>query len=80
MPEPRLALTGPVLALSECDGGGGNSPLADLPGILVDATKADETAMGAAVAVRKVVEMVGIAPEASQWSTHEEIRRGRSSG
>ena len=64
MPELRLALAGPLLAtmlaLSGC-GGGGGSPLADLPGILVDATKAGETARGAAVAARTAVEMAGTA-------------------
>ncbi|MYI68270.1 MAG: hypothetical protein F4103_05810 [Boseongicola sp. SB0673_bin_14] len=64
MPEPRLALAGPVLAtmltLSGC-GGGGGSQLADMPGILVDATKAGEMAKGAAVAARTADELAGIA-------------------
>ena len=65
MPEPRLTLAGPVLAimlaLSGCGGGGGGSPLADLPGLLVNATKAGETARGAAAAARTAVEMAGTA-------------------
>ena len=65
MPEPRLIFAGPalaaMLALSGCGGGGGGGPLANLPDILVDATKAGETAKGAAVAAREAVDMAGIA-------------------
>ena len=65
MPEPRLTFAGPVLAimlaLSGCGGGGGGIPLADLPGLLVDATKAGATARGAAAAARTAVEMAGTA-------------------
>ncbi|MXW84713.1 MAG: hypothetical protein F4103_08155 [Boseongicola sp. SB0673_bin_14] len=65
MPEPKLVFAGPalaaMLALSGCGGGGGGGPLANLPDILVDATKAGETAKGAAVAAREAVDMAGIA-------------------
>ena len=61
MTEHRLVFTCSVLAtmlaLSGCGGGGGGGLLADLPSILVDATKAGETAKGAAAAANKAVDI-----------------------
>ena len=67
MPEHRLIFACPVLAtmlaLSGCGGGGGGGSLATLPGILVDATKAGETAGEAEAAARKAVDDARIAVE-----------------
>ena len=64
MPEHRLvfacSVLATMLALSGCGGGGGGSSLADLPGILVDATKAGETGKGAAAAASKAVDIAGM--------------------
>ncbi len=65
MPVHRLvfacSVLATMLALSGCGGGGGGSSLADLPSILVDATKAGLTAKGAAVAASEAVDLAGIA-------------------
>ena len=64
MPENKVifacAVLATMLALSGCGGGGGSS-LATLPGILVDATKAGETAREAEAVARKAVDNARIA-------------------
>ena len=65
MPESRIIFAGPLLAtmltLSGCGGSGGGGSLVDLPNILVNATKAGETAKVAAAAANRSVDMAGIA-------------------